>query len=692
MKKLLKGIVCAMVAACLFAGFAGRNAYAAEELTGITATEITKMMGSGWNLGNTFDATGGKSDDIYSYEQSWGNPVVTRELVDAIAASGFKTIRIPITWTKHISNDDSFTIDPAFLARVKEVVDYAYDDGLFIIINAHHESWINKVNLDKTFLETGKELGAVWSQVADYFADYDMHLIFEGMNEPRMAGSSVEWTGTKDGYAAINYLNQVFANAVRSCDKGHNGERCLMIPQYAASSSVNVMSALTFPVFNGKAVENIIASVHGYAPYDFCLSDKMVDFSLENTACTGPIDALFNGIDSCFLSKGIPVVLGETGATNKDNTEARENWARYMGEKSAEYGVPVVIWDNGAYGNSGGECHAWINRTTCEWNFPTVKDAFLDAAASVEWGSGLVRENDGDAEKETISGGIAIWSDPEGLTNRVEWDSTYIQFGAKSSWFIPGRDICVIYSGTGEPKIILDSEIKQAWWIPVDPVSIETGDVYKVATFTYDALKNEMDKAGVAPDELRNFCIVATNGSITTYEIACLGGTAAVNYLVNGSTYATGTDIPADPELPGLKFAGWYTTYDYREGTGYNGEASDTDLTVYSKFELEGDSEEPEAAPEPTAVPEPTTVSEPASTPEAAEVAEPTAVSEPSSVPEATEAPEPTAVSEPDAAPAVTGETAKTEDGGLSPLAVAGCVAAALALIAAVIIILKRKK
>ncbi len=381
----MKKIFCTLLAAMIFPTMFS-SASAEESLTGLTAAEIVAQMGLGWNLGNTFDATGGSKSNVYSQEQSWGNPKVDAALIKRVKDAGFTTIRIPVTWYRQLSDDGNYTINPAFLARVKEVVDMAYAEGLFVIINVHHEEWLNDKNLDTKYEQIGKQLAAVWRQIADAFADYDQHLIFEGMNEPRMKGTADEWNGTKEGIAAVNYLNQVFVNTIRTDAKGCNGERALMIPGYAASSSSSVMAAIQIPQWNGAQAENIIVSVHSYTPYEFCLSDEMTNFNRLFTSNTTPIDMVFYSIKGLFLNKGIPVVMGETSATNKDNTAAREQWAYYMGQKAATYGIPIVIWDNGHNGNSGGECHSWINRRGDEAPHPTVLNALFEGAASVEWG------------------------------------------------------------------------------------------------------------------------------------------------------------------------------------------------------------------------------------------------------------------------------------------------------------------
>ncbi len=590
-----------------------------KALTGLSAAEIVEMMGFGWNLGNTFDATGGNAADIYSQEKSWGNPQVTKEQIDAVAQAGFKTIRIPVTWNNHIIKDGTDTLNPKFLARVEEVVNYAFENGLFVILNVHHESWVNVKDLETSYPTVAKRLNNVWTQLAEHFANYDQHLIFEGMNEPRKAGTAQEWNGNTEAYAAVNYLNQVFVNAVRSVDNGFNWERCLMIPGYAASSSSAIMESVSLPTYNGEVAYNLIASVHCYSPYDFCLSDKQMDFDPTNSSHTASIDQVFAAVKSVYLDNGIPVVIGETGVTNKDNTEARERWAAYMGNIAASYGVPIVLWDNGAGGNSGGECHAHMNRREATWNYPTILEALLAPLKTVEWGSALKNSGSGDSYTSLIDA-TPIWYNTEGKKNAAQWDASYISNPAKASYFASGRDIAIIYTGDGEPKLILDSEAKSAWWIPVDITSRDTVGNKKIAYFSYDACMAAMKANGVDnPADLRNMSVVATNGDITTYEISATGnGAGLATYKANGISLGTLASKPEDPTFPGLIFEGWYTTKNYLPGTEFDGNATG-DMTVYAKFSLDpkGIESEEEVTPTPTKKPEATPTTAPAEPTEA---------------------------------------------------------------------------
>lgn len=519
----MKKIICLLMAGLCLLGAAAL----AEDapLTGKTAQEIVDAMGIGWNMGNTFDATGYNAPDIYSHETSWGNPVVDQALIQRVKDGGFTCIRIPISWYRHVSEDGAFTIDPAFMARIREVVDYAYDLDMYIIINMHHEAWLNTTTMDRDYETIGVQLAAMWKQIADEFADYDQHLIFESMNEPRMAGTSVEWNGNKAGFAAVNYLNQVFVETIRTDAKGHNGERALMIPGYAASSSYAAMSAIQIPTLNGQQAENIVISVHCYSPYDFCLSDKQTAFNPSNKAHTNSIDTVFANIEKLFLEKGIPVVMGETGATNtQNNHEDRGRWAFYMGAKSTAYGVPILIWDNGNNQISGGECHVWVRRAINEklrsqrtpYPYQAVLDQLMAGYTSCERGSGR-RELE---PMKSALNGVLLWGNQNGLKAAKEWDNTFIQLPSDAAWYDSARMFAVIYTGTGSPKLVMDSAEKELWWIPVDPDRIDNIGGKQVAWFNTSTILAACTAAGVeTPAQLRYMSVMSTGGLITAYEV-----------------------------------------------------------------------------------------------------------------------------------------------------------------------------
>ena len=167
------------------------------------ASQIVEEMQFGWNLGNTLDATGGSWARGLKTETAWGQPKTTKAMIDGLAKSGVKTIRIPISWHDHVI-DKNYTIDPEWMARVKEIVDWAYENELFIIINTHHDNYDKNAPIpagsgyyypsEENYEESSNYLKALWTQICKTFNnDYDYHLIFETMNEPRPCGTEYEW-------------------------------------------------------------------------------------------------------------------------------------------------------------------------------------------------------------------------------------------------------------------------------------------------------------------------------------------------------------------------------------------------------------------------------------------------------------------------------------------------------------------
>lgn len=195
------------------------------------ANEFVSRIGVGWNLGNSLDAIGGY--DISS-ETAWGNVKTTEKLISTVKKAGFNTVRIPVTWGSHL--DEKGSISKEWLDRVQQVVDYAYDNDMYIILNVHHDNGAFPLD-EKTEAAVTQKYKALWKQIAVRFKDYDERLIFEGRNEPRTEGSAKEWTGgTKAEWEVLNRMYKVFVNTVRQSG-GNNKTRFLMIAPYAATST-----------------------------------------------------------------------------------------------------------------------------------------------------------------------------------------------------------------------------------------------------------------------------------------------------------------------------------------------------------------------------------------------------------------------------------------------------------------------
>lgn len=352
---------------------------------GTTAILAVKDMTVGWNLGNTFDAPS---------ETGWGQPKTTKAMIDGLAASGIKTLRLPVSWTRHF-NTQTYQIDKAWMNRVKEVVDWAIDDGMYVIINSHHDNFSmptkmpagkgyypNSVNYN----ESAQYLMNIWSQICLAFNNgYDEHLIFETMNEPRPRGTNNEWWFNPNDESCKEYmytlckLNQVVVDTVRASG-GNNQKRFIMCPSLAASADAALNPQFKMPVDdeNGK----LICSVHMYSPYNFAMASP--GDRIFTAAHTAELGRTFSQLNNKFVKNGYAVVIGEMGATNKDNLEERVKWTETFISLSRKYGMTSCLWDNGVWDLKGGtdysEKYGFYNRREQTWFFPEITEAMVETA------------------------------------------------------------------------------------------------------------------------------------------------------------------------------------------------------------------------------------------------------------------------------------------------------------------------
>ncbi len=303
-----------------------------------TSKELLQFMKIGWNLGNTLDAPMG--------ETSWHNPVTTKEMIDEIKHAGFNVLRVPVSWHCHVSESPEYLIQSGFIGRVKEVVDYGIDNDMAVIINIHHDD-VRVVLTDEGYEESEKYVRAIWSQIADYFGDYDERLVFECLNEPRMIRTPHEWhldmrqEESQKAVEHLNRFNQLFVDVVRSSGK-KNAERYLMVSSYAANPMYACMDAYCFPT---DPSARIIQSVHSYSPYNLCLNHR-TEISKFTNKDRIEVRRIMERLHNRFVSNGIDVIIGEIGILNKNNPEARNAWASYFIGEAKKAGIVCIWWDN----------------------------------------------------------------------------------------------------------------------------------------------------------------------------------------------------------------------------------------------------------------------------------------------------------------------------------------------------------
>lgn len=307
-------------------------------------------MQPGWNLGNSLDATGD--------ETSWGNPAITQALIQQIAAQGYKSIRIPITWNHRMGAAPDYTIDPVFMARVQQVVDWSLDAGLYVMINLHHDSWLWLNTMGTNHDEMLAKYNAAWTQIANHFKNHSNKLMFESINEPTFN------VDTATQLTLLNEINTSFFNIVRSSGGG-NAVRPLVLPTIWTNSSQEYLDSLNSTMASLNDT-NLIATVHyyGYWPFSVNIAGETKFDDTSITDITSSFDRLYN----TFVANGIPVVIGEYGLLGFDNgvggIEHGEmlKYFEYFTQYAKSKSITHMLWDNGQH----------FNRSTFQWNDPEL--------------------------------------------------------------------------------------------------------------------------------------------------------------------------------------------------------------------------------------------------------------------------------------------------------------------------------
>lgn len=365
-----------------------------------TAAAAARNMGTGWNLGNTLDSNSGSLDNMWieawterkpsNYETAWGQPVATRDLIHMFKLEGFNCIRVPVTWYPHmgklevtvkkIDGEDrgvwdpatwtGYDVDPAWMARVKEVVDYVVDEDMYCILNVHHDTGAESaawLRADPEVYGRQKErFCELWKQIATTFRGYDKHLLFESFNE--MLDSKSTWNySTSEAHQTINKYNADFVAAVRATG-GNNAVRNLILNTYAASTDSRALSDFVLPQDSAK--DHLMAEVHSYAPYLFAFDVSYGQKTSFDSSCEEEVKGIVDNLNKHFVSRGIPCVIGEYGCTARQSEIERAKQASCYVSNAAKYDIPCVYWMS----LSDGE-----DRTVPKWTTPTIKTAILNA-------------------------------------------------------------------------------------------------------------------------------------------------------------------------------------------------------------------------------------------------------------------------------------------------------------------------
>ncbi|KAB8141617.1 glycoside hydrolase family 5 protein [Chloroflexia bacterium SDU3-3] len=333
-------------------------AASAQTQTLPTAAQVASQIKVGWNVGNSLEVPGG--------ETNWGNPAVTQQLISSVKAAGFNAIRIPAAWDSH-ANQTTMQIDAAWLARVKEVVDYAHGQGMYVIINIHWDGgWLEEHPLYSYQTAVNAKQQSYWTQIANYFKSYDERLLFAGTNEVHDGYG----TPTAENIAVQQSYLQTFVNAVRATG-GNNATRTLIVQTY----NTNAWHGLDYFTLPTDTVSNrLMVEIHHYDPYDYTLnmSGSCLYWGAPypaQSACSWAqesyVDDLFARVNAKWVAKGVPVIIGEYGVATRPNLDlaSRQYYLEYTNKAAAKNGIKTFYWDNGVL-PSQSNGFALFNRST----------------------------------------------------------------------------------------------------------------------------------------------------------------------------------------------------------------------------------------------------------------------------------------------------------------------------------------
>ncbi|GAA2895363.1 hypothetical protein GCM10020220_101800 [Nonomuraea rubra] len=420
----------------------------ADTTTQLNASQIVADMGVGWNLGNQLEA----NVDGYPSETAWGNPTVTQALIDKVKSTGFNTIRIPVSYLRHIGAGPDYTINPSWLNRIQEVVNYAYNRGMYVVLNIHGDgyktipyAWLICDSSNQT--EIKAKYQKIWQQLASRFQNYDQRLIFESMNE--------EFDGqygnpTQPCYSNINSYNQIFVDTTRRAG-GNNSSRWLLVPGWNTNIDYTTGNyGFVIPTDNYRSPsipsneQRIMISVHYYAPWDF-VGEENGTITQWGPAATNPsrtstwgqddyMDSQLKKTYDSFVVRGYPVVVGEYGSIDKSsfdssNNRYRADFAHTMVATAKKYGAATIYWDNGVNGQYG---FGLFNRSTNAVTQPGIIGPIMSAIG----GPGSATRYEAEASPAVCTGTIdSNWSgySGTGFCNGTNAVGAYAQFTVNAS-------------------------------------------------------------------------------------------------------------------------------------------------------------------------------------------------------------------------------------------------------------------
>lgn len=354
--KKLSAILCAGVVLSSVIAFSPDAKAADAQMRDITTMELVHEMGIGINLGNTYESCGDwivqwGDGTPESYETAWGSPVITKAMIQGYADEGFGVLRVPVAWSNMMEDDGTYTINPQYLAKVKQAVDWALEADLYVILNIHWDGgWWENFPTDKATCM--KKYTRIWEQLCDAFGAYDDHLMFESLNEEGGWNSLWnQWSGSDagkaDSFGLLNEINQTFVDLVRASG-GNNAERHLLIAGYNTDFKLTCDAMYQMP---NDPASRCAVSVHYYTPALFAILEEDADWGKAtptwgSEADFSELEYQMDMMETNFIDKGIPVIIGEYGCPKKNKEpESVQLFLKSVAAEAVEHQLCPVLWD-----------------------------------------------------------------------------------------------------------------------------------------------------------------------------------------------------------------------------------------------------------------------------------------------------------------------------------------------------------